>query len=98
MNATITLTVMAGFDGGRIVYETVPSDEYGTHDSRLVFGGNVEETSKYVAKRIAEMSEAGAQSPQQIAAPVKIKVRRKPGPVVDPLDALDALEMAEDVA
>jgi len=97
MNAQITITVMAGYDGGRIVYETVPSDEYGTHDSRLVFGGNVEETSKYVAERIAKMSEAGVDpAPRQIEAPVKIKVRRTKEPT--PLDVLEALEASEEVA
>ena len=96
MNPTFTFTIMAGFDGGRVVYESV-QDEFGTHDSRLVFGGNHDEVAKYVADRIAKMdSQPPAQ--RQIEGPVKIRIRRKPEPVADPLDALDALETAEDAA
>lgn len=95
MNPTFTITIMAGFDGGRIVYEAV-QDEFGTHDSRLVFGGNADEVSKYVAERIAKLADAGPEQPvRQIEAPVKVRVRRKPEP--DPLEALDALETIEDV-
>lgn len=94
MNPTFTLTIMAGFDGGRIVYETVHNDEYGTPDSRLVFGGDADQCSKYVAERIAKMdTDEPKELTRQIEPPVKVRVR-KPKPV-DALDALDALEMVE---
>ena len=89
MNPTFTLTVMAGFDGGRIVYESV-IDEFGAHDSRLVFGGNADEASKYVADRIAKMAEAGQEPARQIESP-KVRRRREPQPV----DVLESLEILE---
>lgn len=93
MNPTITITIMAGFDGGRVVYESV-LDETGTHDSRLVFGGDADQCSKYVADRIAKL-EGQPAAPRQIEGPVKIRIRRKPEPVSDPLDTLDAMELVE---
>lgn len=96
MNPTITITIMAGFDGGRIVYESL-QDEFGTHDSRLVFGGDVDQCSKYVADRIAKLDSQPA-APRQIEQPAKIRIRRKPEPVSDPLDVLDVLETSEDPA
>lgn len=96
-NPTFTITVMAGYDGGRIVYESV-IDEYGAHDSRLVFGGNADEASKYVAERIAKLEDAPQQQkdePRQLEAPVKVRMRRPKSelqPVADHLDALEILE------
>lgn len=92
-NPTFTITVMAGFDGGRIIYESV-IDEYGTQDSRLVFGGNPEEASQYVAKRISEMTDAPAPQKEQfrIEPPMKVRARK----VKDHTNAsLDALELME---
>jgi hypothetical protein len=94
-NAQFTITVMKGLDGGRIIYEATV-DEYGAHESRLVFGGNPDEASKYVAERIAKQDGEQPKPVRQIDGPVKIRARRKTEPT--PLDVLDALEMAEDVA
>lgn len=93
-NPQFTITVMKGFDGGRVIYEAV-TDEYGVHESRLVFGGNPDEASKYVAERIAKQDGEQPSEPRQIEAPVKIRVRRTKEP--QPLDVLEALEIAEDV-
>lgn len=94
----IQLTIYAAQDGGAVFYETVAGDEYGTPDSRLVFGGDLEASSKYLTGRISAMLEASGklqkEPPRQIEAPVKIRVR-KPKPEADPLDVLDALEIAE---
>lgn len=98
-NATIQLTIYAGHDGGLICYETVLSgDAYSTPESRLVFGGNLDEASKYLTGRMAGMLEVKVQPQEpssQIEQPVKIRVRRAKEP--QPLDVLEALEMAEDV-
>lgn len=94
-NAQFTITVMKGLDGGRIIYEATV-DEYGAHESRLVFGGNPDEASKYVAERIAKQDGEQPKAARQIEGPVKIKVRRTKEP--QPVDILEALEMSEDVA
>lgn len=93
MNPQFSITVMRGFDGGRIIYETVV-DEFGAHESRLVFGGNVDEASKYVAERIAKQdAEPPEQEPRQIEPPVKVRVRKqKPEPLAVDLDALELIE------
>lgn len=49
-NNQITVTVYGGFDGGLVIYETT-----GTNESRLVFGGNLEEANKYLHRRMAEL-------------------------------------------
>jgi hypothetical protein len=97
-NPTIQLTIYAGQDGGLICYETVLDTEYGTPDSRLVFGGNLDEASKYLTGRMAGMLDGKSEpqeTPRQLEAPVKIRVRRAKEP--QPVDVLEALEMAEDV-
>lgn len=93
----IQLTIYAAQDGGAVFYETLTGDEYGTPDSRLVFGGDLDASSKYLTGRIAAMLEESGklpkEPPRQIEAP-KIRVR-KPKPAAD---ALDALEMLEEVS
>ena len=100
MIPTITIIIQRPADGGRVVFESI-TDEYGVAESRLVFAGDVEQTDKYMAERNAKLDTVIASpvdAPRQIEAPVKIRIRRKPEPVADPLDALDALETAEDAA
>jgi len=102
MIPTITIIIQRPADGGRVVFETV-TNEFGVPEteSRLVFAGDVEQTDKYMAERNAKLdtvSASTAEPPRQIEGPVKIRIRRKPEPVTDPLDALDALETAEDAA
>lgn len=94
-NPQFTITVMKGFDGGRVIYEATV-DEYGAHESRLVFGGNPDEASKYVAERIAKQDGEQPKPVRQIEGPVKIRVRKVREP--QPLDVLEALETAEDAA
>jgi hypothetical protein len=97
MNPTITLILQAGHDGGRAVFESVV-DEYGVHESRFVFGGDVEQSNKYMAERNAALDAAQPaqkEEPRQFEAPVKIRVRRAKD--TQPVDVLEALEMAEDV-
>lgn len=97
MNPTINLTILAGQDGGLVIYESV-NDEYGAPDSRLVFGGNLDEASKYLTSRMSGMLDENAKmpktEPRQIEAP-KIR-RRKQEPQIDAV--LDALEMVESEA
>lgn len=100
MIPTITIIIQRPADGGRVVFESI-TDEYGVSESRLVFAGDVEQTDKYMAERNAKLdtvSASTAEPPRQIEGPVKIRIRRKPEPVADPLDVLDALETAEDAA
>lgn len=100
MIPTITIIIQRPADGGRVVFESI-TDEYGVSESRLVFAGDIEQTDKYMAGRNAKLDTVIASpvdAPRQIEGPVKIRIRRKPEPVADPLDALDALETAEDVA
>lgn len=100
MIPTITIIIQRPADGGRVVFESV-TDEYGVSESRLVFAGDVEQTDKYMAERNARLdtvSASTAEPPRQIEGPVKIRIRRKPEPVSDPIDVLDALETAEDAA
>ena len=98
MIPTITIIIQRPADGGRVVFESV-TDEYGVSESRLVFAGDKEQTDKYLAERNAKLDSAPtAEPPRQIEGPVKIRIRRKPEPAADPLDALDALETAEDAA
>jgi hypothetical protein len=99
-NPTITIILQAGHDGGRAVFESVV-DEYGVHESKFVFGGDVEQSNKYIADRNAALDAAQPpkDEPRQLEAPVKIRVRRKAEPIVaDALSALDALEASEEVA
>jgi hypothetical protein len=91
MNPTFTITVMAGFDGGRIVYESV-IDEFGAHDSRLVFGGNADEASKYVAERISKMAE---EPPRQVEAPKARRRKDTPEWKEVPKSSIDDLELLE---
>lgn len=100
MIPTITIIIQRPADGGRVVFESI-TDEYGVSESRLVFAGDVEQTDKYMAGRNAKLDTVSASTeepPRQIEGPVKIRIRRKPEPVADPLDALDALETAEDAS
>lgn len=48
-NNHMVLTVMAGFDGGLIVYDG------SNGGSRLVFGGNIEEASRYLTARMEKL-------------------------------------------
>lgn len=57
-NAQITVTVYGGFDGGLVIYESSPGGE----ESRLVFGGNLEEANKYLHKRMSELLDEKAQA------------------------------------
>lgn len=95
MNNSITIIIEAGEDGGRAVYVS-SQDEHGVYASRFVFGGDVEQSNKYIAERNAKLDNANAApaEPLQIEAP-KIRVR-KPKPTQDALDALDALEAVEE--
>jgi hypothetical protein len=94
-NPQFTITIMRGFDGGRVIYEAI-TDDYGAHESRLVFGGNEDEASRYVADRISRLSGENAapeQEPRQIEPPVKARVRKqKPEPLAVDLDALELIE------
>lgn len=56
-NVQVTLTICAGFDGGIIVYESDHSD------SRLVFGGDHEAATKYLAGRMARLIDDNAKEP-----------------------------------
>lgn len=94
MIPTITIIIQRPADGGRVVFESI-TDEYGVAESRLVFAGDVEQTDKYMAERNAKLDTATAEPPRQIEGPVKIRARRRPEPVSDPLDTLDAMELAE---
>lgn len=51
-NNQITVTVLSGFDGGFIVYETVIDEP-----TRLVFGGNLDEVSTYLTGRMKGLIE-----------------------------------------
>jgi hypothetical protein len=100
MNPNMNLNILFGCDGGYIVYETVNAGEFNEYEQRLVFGGNLDEATKYLNARMAAMVDENAKrqngEPRQIEAPVKIRVRRTKEP--QPVDVLEALEMAEDVA
>lgn len=48
-NNHMVLTVMAGFDGGLIIYDG------SNGGSRLVFGGNIEEASRYITARMEKL-------------------------------------------
>jgi hypothetical protein len=82
---------MAGKDGGIIVYEVVTApagdDYFETPEQHLVFGGNLEEASKYLTDRMGKML---TDPPRQIEAPKRRKRR-------DALDAIDALDRAIDI-
>ena len=86
-NPTIQLTIMAGKDGGVIVYETVTEEDFGTIDQHLVFGGNLEEASKYLTDRMGKML---TDPPRQIEAPKSR--RRRAEPAAEPLDVLELIE------
>lgn len=47
-NAQISLTVLAGTDGGLIIYE----------GDRLVFGGNLDEATTYLHRRMEDLGKA----------------------------------------
>ena len=49
-NAQITLTILSGTHGGLIVYETIEGEQH------LVFGGDHEAATKYLATRMANLS------------------------------------------
>lgn len=96
MIPTITLIIQAPADGGRVVHESVV-DEYGVPESRLVFGGDVEQANKYIADRNAKMDQqpqAHQEPPLQIEPPVKARMRRPKSDqqAPDPIDALELLE------
>lgn len=48
-NNHMVLTIMAGFDGGLIIYDG------SNGGSRLVFGGNIDEASKYLNDRMSKL-------------------------------------------
>lgn len=94
MNPTITLIIQAGFDGGRVIFESV-TDEFGHPETRLVFGGDVDQSNKYIADRNAKLDDVkvATEQPRQLEAPAKIRVRRRQEST--PADVLDALDMIE---
>lgn len=73
-NVQITVTICVGFDGGIVVYES------SHNDSRLVFGGDHEAATKYLAGRMARMIDDNAKEPgvlgfeDQHPAPVVTKL------------------------
>lgn len=73
-NDQIMLTILAGTDGGLIVYETLESE------NRLVFGGNLDEVSAYLHQR---MDRLGLKEtiPGEPQAHVVIPTTAKPAPV-----------------
>lgn len=50
MNKTISFDIHAGKDGGVGIYEMIPDQA-----AELVFGGNLEEATKYLNRRIGEV-------------------------------------------
>lgn len=56
-NVQTTVTICAGFDGGIIIYESAQGE------SRLVFGGDHEAATKYLASRMARLIDDNAKEP-----------------------------------
>lgn len=56
---TISFDIHAGKEGGVAIYEMVPDQP-----AELVFGGNVEEATKYFNKRVTALTARDAEGPQ----------------------------------
>jgi hypothetical protein len=64
MTKTISFDIHAGKDGGVGIYEMVPDQA-----AELVFGGNTEEATKYLNRRIVDLTVRDAEGPQPGPAP-----------------------------
>lgn len=65
MSKTISFDIHAGKDGGVGIYEMVPDQ-----GAELVFGGNVEEATKYLNRRIGELAMRESKAESKYIAPV----------------------------
>ena len=81
----INLTILAGVDGGLIVYENVDGE------SVLVFGGDLEASTKYLTSRMSKIIVSGER--KEIAGSVKNGKGRET-PISTSLRRLDELEGA----
>jgi hypothetical protein len=70
MNPTTNLTILAGADGGIIIYEAVPVHFDGASEQKLVFGGNLEEASKYLTRRMQGLLDDNAKKEPNEVEPI----------------------------
>lgn len=88
-NVQTTVTICAGFDGGIIIYESAQGE------SRLVFGGDHEAATKYLASRMARLIDENAKEPgvfgfeDQHPAPVVAKPVIRSTKLADRLARID---------
>lgn len=67
----INISILAGQDGGLIVYEAVDGEQV------LAFGGNLDEASKYLSSRMSKVIVTGGERrevPHQRSMPLLRKV------------------------